>query len=192
MTKSKKVILIIIGIILVLALPIVGVFGYYFYSGLTCGSFNNNPLAAVEGCSALTKIFNQNKNPHDLGMETWIVLWLHLAHLNVGQDDHLEFQENSARYLSDKWPAPLLKLYLGKVSVDEVYAASKLPTENTDNNPACEASFYIGGWYTNKHRKEEARTALETAKIICPADTIEQANLSHYSLFKILITMIGT
>jgi lipoprotein NlpI len=42
------------------------------------------------------------------------------------------------------WPAPIVRLYLGQLTVEAVFAAADDPSAYTRNSRFCEANFYIG------------------------------------------------
>jgi hypothetical protein len=171
MNKKLKIVLVlslVIAGILVILLPTV----YHAYSTVTeCRSFITKPNAAVKACADLVEI--SHRPPEKLDSEdAYEVLWLHLAHARLGQNDQQQFEHNSAPHLSRDWPAPILAFFLGKISLEDVFAEAKTGDQDTQNDNICDANFYAGEWYLLNNMKDKAQAAFQTAHGICKSDQI--------------------
>jgi lipoprotein NlpI len=72
-----------------------------------------------------------------------------------------------------KWPAPVIRLYLGQVMPASVLAAAHDPDAATDKGQVCEANFYIGELVPQQGAKREAARQFRAAAADCPASFIE-------------------
>ena len=96
------------------------------------------------------------------------VLWLHVARRRLGQDDSKELIKQSAKADLSKWPWPVLKFYLGRVTADQMIAAVTSPDAKTENRRICEANFFAGEDALLNQHDTTARLRLQTALDICP------------------------
>ncbi|MGY3453494.1 hypothetical protein [Bradyrhizobium sp. USDA 4353] len=94
-----------------------------------------------------------------------VALWLDLARRRAGQASELAAQ---AKQLDmKKWPAPLVRFFLGKESIEAVFAAA-------DGSPAlrrtrrCEASFFAGELMLQQNHEAEAIKLMDQALAGCP------------------------
>ena len=65
------------------------------------------------------------------------------------------------------WPGPLLKLFLGTMTPDEVRAAAQAPGRDARHR-ACAADFYLAAYFQEKRRDADARRLLQAAADGCP------------------------
>jgi lipoprotein NlpI len=161
-------------------------YGYAIYKNVVaCANYVNDAPAAIDGCTKIIendsrktekdKLFNQG---------AYRVIWLHLARVHANQNDKEEFEKNSAPYLNGKWPAPVLQLYLGKETPDDLMSQAKSDDVTEQNNQDCEANYYSAEWYLQKYaqdsglgdKQNKAIEAFQTAKNTCPADFVEHNN----------------
>jgi membrane associated rhomboid family serine protease/lipoprotein NlpI len=103
------------------------------------------------------------------------VLWLHIAHAKAGQDDRQELQRNNSELVADKWPQPVVDLYLNKSTVDDVIAKAKTGDMGTQRDQLCEAHFYISELYLQQGAKTSAKQFMQEAADNCPIDFMEHA-----------------
>ena len=94
------------------------------------------------------------------------MLWLFVAQNRAGQDAASELTANAASLKTKGWPYPVVDLYLGKQSVDAVFAKAG------NTNERCEAYFYIGEWHLMQGRQDEAISPLRSAVETCPKDFV--------------------
>ena len=91
----------------------------------------------------------------------------------AGQDDHAEFAGNAERLQADKWPAPVVAFYLGRIDVGALRAVAAEGDEKTQRLQACHADFYLGVYALEKGPADEARKLLQAAADGCPASAPE-------------------
>jgi lipoprotein NlpI len=68
------------------------------------------------------------------------------------------------------WPAPIVRLYLGQLTVEAVFAAADDPSAYTRNSRFCEANFYIGELELRGGAKDKAAHFFQLAALDCPKD----------------------
>jgi lipoprotein NlpI len=100
-------------------------------------------------------------------------MWLHMTEKRLNKDDSGDLTKNTAKLNMQKWPAPLLKFYMGELTVGELIAAAPDPDPVTDKGQRCEVNFYLAEDDLMHQRKAAARTKLQTAKEICPKTFVE-------------------
>jgi lipoprotein NlpI len=177
-TKAKIIsfiIFVVVTIIIKVVVP--GVYnGYTVYNDYKdCAAYDTKPANAIKACTDLLRVAHATKNKFAIDQAPYVVLFLHLAHIHAGHDDQQEFERNSLPYLKGNWPAPILALYLGKTTADDVYAKAKPRQVKDDDDQPCEAKFYVGKWYLRNNTKDEAKKAFQSASSTCGADQMEQA-----------------
>jgi lipoprotein NlpI len=72
-----------------------------------------------------------------------------------------------------KWPAPVIRLFLGQTTPAAVLAAADDPDVNTKIGQVCEANFYSGELALQRGVKEEAARLFRLAAADCPRDFVE-------------------
>jgi lipoprotein NlpI len=137
--------------------------GYaYFHSA-------NYDAAASDFASGVQQHPNSTQN----------VLWLYLARARSKDPSsaRTELQNNTAKLDKDKWPYPVVELYLGQKTPDATIAAAK----NADER--CEAQFYVGEWQLSQGNRPAAVAALKAAANDCNKGFVEYsgalAELKH-------------
>jgi lipoprotein NlpI len=72
-----------------------------------------------------------------------------------------------------KWPAPVVRLFLGQTTAAAVLAAADDPDANTKRGQVCEANFYSGELALQQGAKEEATRLFRLAAAGCPHEFAE-------------------
>ena len=72
-----------------------------------------------------------------------------------------------------EWPGPLLKLFLGTMTPEEVRAAAQAPGRNARHR-ACTADFYLAAYFQEKRQDHDARRLLQAAADGCPVWAAER------------------
>jgi lipoprotein NlpI len=108
-----------------------------------------------------------------LPTDPYNILWLHFARKVLGENDEIEFETNASKATSDKWPSPVLELFRGKSSAEEVAAAANAGELPQKIDQTCEAAFYIGKFYLLQGSRDAAKSSFEDAKAHCPKDFSE-------------------
>ena len=104
-------------------------------------------------------------------------LWLYLARAKAGASDADEFARNTAAIDRAKWPGPVVGLYLGQTAPEQVRAAAAEGEANGQRIRNCEAAFYSGEYEFLRRDLSAARSLLQQAVEICPADFVEYAGV---------------
>jgi len=113
-----------------------------------------------------------------------LVLQLHVARARADEEDKAELLRN-AQEISETvyglggpfgmqvdmsfpaWPGPILKLFLGTATPEEVRAAAQAPGRDARHRP-CAADFYLAQYHLQKGAADEARRLLHSAADGCP------------------------
>lgn len=69
-----------------------------------------------------------------------------------------------------KWPAPVIRLYLGQMTPGAVFAAADDPDADVKSRRVCDANFFIGELALQQGTKEEASRLFRSAATDCPKD----------------------
>src|ERR1700731_2560768 len=72
-----------------------------------------------------------------------------------------------------KWPAPVIRLFLGQTTPAAVLAAADDADATTKRGQVCEANFYSGELARQKGNKEEAARLFRLAAANCPHEFVE-------------------
>jgi tetratricopeptide (TPR) repeat protein len=125
---------------------------YFFQSNLTAAiaSFEDAISAAPSSNTAV-----------------YAVLMLHLAMKRQGHDDAAQLAQVSAAADLSKWPGPVLKLYLGQMTAEDVMKAADSDIE-MQKWRVCEANYFIGEDALLHDHRDTALARLEAARDSCP------------------------
>jgi lipoprotein NlpI len=78
-----------------------------------------------------------------------------------------------ARFDMTKWPAPVIRLFLGQTTPAAVLANAVDPDAITRRGQVCEANFYTGELALQQGEKEEAARRFRLAAADCPREFVE-------------------
>src|SRR5262249_41199340 len=67
-----------------------------------------------------------------------------------------------------EWPAPVIRMFLNKMTPTEVLAAADDPDPNTRKGQVCEGNFYSGELALSQGTKDEATRLFRLAASDCP------------------------
>lgn len=95
-------------------------------------------------------------------------LWLYLSRARAGNADAKVELAAQSKLLKSDWPQPVIGLYLGELSRDEVLARALNGDSQTQKKQVCEANFYIGEWYLLEGDKGAADPLFRKARDDCP------------------------
>jgi lipoprotein NlpI len=104
---------------------------------------------------------------------SYAALWLDIASKRSGTTSKLG--DLAYQFDMTKWPAPIIRFYLGRSTSDAVMAAANDFDVDTKKGQICEANFYIGEFLLQQGRKDEARSAFARAAADCPKGFTEYA-----------------
>ena len=96
------------------------------------------------------------------------VIWLYLSRAKAGTDGKDELKTNAAALNLSNWPGPVIQLYLGQSTPEDVLRAAG---SNSDQN--CEYSFYVGEYRALRGERPEALALFRSASDACPKDFVE-------------------
>jgi lipoprotein NlpI len=104
--------------------------------------------------------------------EPYAALWLDI----LGQRSRLPSQMAKATAKVDmaKWPAPVIKLFLGELTTEAAFAAADHADAKTKREQVCEVNFYAGEIALLGGAKSEAMRLFKLAAQECPSTWIER------------------
>jgi lipoprotein NlpI len=105
----------------------------------------------------------------DLDDDPYAMLFHYLARARTSVTAISELEMFARKLKSQRWPAAVIGLYLGKLTVDSALAAA------TNSDERAEAQFYLGEWHLLRNNHTEAMNALQAAARSCPTWLIEHA-----------------
>ena len=85
-----------------------------------------------------------------------------------------QLAQSTVQFDMNKWPAPVIRLYLGETTPQAVLAAAADPDPATRKGQLCEANFYIAELALRQDAKEEAVHHFRLAADNCPGDFVEE------------------
>jgi len=77
------------------------------------------------------------------------------------------------KFDKDKWPAPIVALYLGESTQDAVFAAAAQGETQAIPGQSCEANFYVGEWLLQHQDRTGAAPLIRKAAAQCPTGFVE-------------------
>jgi tetratricopeptide (TPR) repeat protein len=107
------------------------------------------------------------KRAAELVENPYTLLWRYLARTRAGEDAVAELSESAARLKSADWPRPVIELFTGGRTLEEMRSAAAKPEER------CEAAFYAGEWQLLHEQPDAGKTALQDALANCPKTFVE-------------------
>jgi lipoprotein NlpI len=101
----------------------------------------------------------------------YAALWLDI----VGRRGNLPSRLADATKKIDmnKWPAPIIQLYLGKLTAEAVLIAADDPNASTKSGRVCEANFFTGELMLQRGKKDEAAQLFRLAAADCPKHFVQ-------------------
>jgi lipoprotein NlpI len=98
-------------------------------------------------------------------------LWLHIVDRRGNLPSSLA--QAAPRFDMTKWPAPIIRLFLGQTTSPAVLAAAADTDTDTQRGQLCEANFYIGQLHLEQHATKEAARLFRLAAMDCPRGFVE-------------------
>src|SRR4029077_19860425 len=93
-------------------------------------------------------------------------IWLEIANMRSKLPSQLK--QVTEQIDMSKWPAPVIRLYLGELSPAEGIAAAVDPDATKNRGQAGEANFYTGELALQNGKKDEATRLFRLAAADCP------------------------
>ena len=139
------------------------------------GYFNRGRANFFAG--ALTKALADLNHASELGPKSaYVALWLDIANRRSNLPSRLP--EATKQIDMTKWPAPVIRLYLGQLTLEAVLAAADDPDPTTKKGRVCEANFYGGELTLRRGAKDEATRLFGLATTGGPKSFIEYDDAS--------------
>jgi lipoprotein NlpI len=101
-------------------------------------------------------------------------LWLYFAEAGAGRDPKPNLTARFRAANLSEWPGPIVALYMGSATIDEVRAAAKQGEPDYLEDQACHAAFYIGALELISGQTEDGRRDLTEAATTCPKSFFER------------------
>jgi tetratricopeptide (TPR) repeat protein len=101
----------------------------------------------------------------------YAALWLHIVNKRSNLPSRLP--QATARLDMTKWPAPVVRLYLGEMTPEAVLAAADDADAQTGREQVCEANFYSGELVLMQGANEKAARLFRLAAADCPKNFTE-------------------
>jgi lipoprotein NlpI len=102
----------------------------------------------------------------------FLVLWAHMAAQRIGRPDSARFAAWVVPTDSVTWPAAVARLYLGRISPEQLVAAAGVEDGKTLRKDRCHA-FYIGEYLLWHGDTTGAARHLDSARADCPKRSSE-------------------
>ena len=100
-------------------------------------------------------------------------LWLHIARLRLAQDDASDFAAHAAAADTSRWPAPVLRYFLGTLSAEQLRAAAKDSTAGTSTDRACRTAFFLGEDALLRKDRGAAAALFDESRTVCRKEATE-------------------
>ena len=84
-----------------------------------------------------------------------------------------QFAQAISKIDMTKWPAPVIRLFLGETTPAAVLAAADDADAKTRSGQLCEANFYIGELSLQQGAKDEAERLFRLSATDCPREFVE-------------------
>jgi lipoprotein NlpI len=101
----------------------------------------------------------------------YYALWIDIIDKRGNAPSTLE--QGITRVDMTKWPAPVIRMFLGETTPAAVLAAADDPDPKTKVGQVCEADFYSGELALQQGAKEEAARLFNLAANSCPREFVE-------------------
>jgi lipoprotein NlpI len=101
----------------------------------------------------------------------YYALWIDIVEMRSNAPSHLP--QTISHVNMTKWPAPVIRLFLGETTPAAVLAAANNPDAKTKRGQLCEANFYLGELALQQGSREEATRLFRLAAADCPHDFVE-------------------
>ncbi len=136
--------------------------GAYFSRGLA-NLYNGSASKALADLNQASEL-----NPKD----AYAALWLDIVNKRSNRASRLP--QAISQLDMTKWPAPVIRLFLGQMTPEAVLAAADDPEPNNKKGQVCEANFYSGELALQQSAKDDAARLFRLAALDCPKNFYER------------------
>lgn len=105
-----------------------------------------------------------------VGIDPYVVIWLHLARARGKEDDSKELAANAAKIDPDAWPGPVIAYFLKKTAPEQLKAAADNGDDKTRAAQDCELAYFLGEDALIRQNQTEGVRLLQQAAGTCPQD----------------------
>jgi len=99
------------------------------------------------------------------------VLWFALAKTGLGDRSFDELAQSARGVDLDRWPGPIIALYLEKLPLRRLLAIASTGTPQALAQQRCDVDFYVGEWELRAN-PATAKSLFRNAVSACPADLV--------------------
>jgi lipoprotein NlpI len=103
--------------------------------------------------------------------DVYAVLWIDIVNKRSKQPGRLAL--DAKRLDMTKWPAPVVRLYLGELTPEALLATADNADAEIKKGQVCEAHFYSGQLALQQNKKDEAKRLFALAAADCPKSFME-------------------
>ncbi|APG10806.1 hypothetical protein BKD09_20965 [Bradyrhizobium japonicum] len=103
--------------------------------------------------------------------DVYAALWREIVSMRSGAPSRLAAA--TMKLDMTAWPAPIVRLFLGEVTAEEVLRAANDPLPAKRSGQICEANFYSAEFALQRGAKEQARRLFGLALADCPPTFVE-------------------
>ena len=134
------------------------------------GCYKNRGVANLYAGSLSRALADLNQASELKPKDAYTALWLDVVNKRSNLPSHLP--QVIAQLDMTRWPAPVIRLFLGQMTPDAVLAAADDPNAMTKQRRVCEASFFSGELTLMQGAKENAARLFRLAAGDCPKTLI--------------------
>ena len=134
------------------------------------GCYKNRGVANLYAGSLSRALADLNQASELKPKDAYTALWLDVVNKRSNLPSHLP--QVIAQLDMTRWPAPVIRLFLGQMTPDVVLAAADDPNAMTKQRRVCEASFFSGELTLMQGTKENAARLFRLAAADCPKTLI--------------------
>src|SRR6516162_1111660 len=134
------------------------------------GCYKNRGVANLYAGSLSKALADLNQASELKPKDAYTALWLDVVNKRSNLPSHLP--QVIAQLDMTRWPAPVIRLFLGQMTPDAVLAAADDPNAMIKQRRVCEASFFSGELRLMQGTKENAAHLFRLAATDCPKTLI--------------------
>ena len=134
------------------------------------GCYKNRGVANLYAGSLSKALADLNQASELKPKDAYTALWLDVVNKRSNLPSHLP--QVIAQLDMTRWPAPVIRLFLGQMTPDAVLAAADDPNGMIKQRRVCEASFFSGELRLMQGTKENAAHLFRLAATDCPKTLI--------------------
>jgi lipoprotein NlpI len=105
--------------------------------------------------------------------QPYVALWLHVTRLRMKMADGDEFARNTGKLSQKTWPRAIVDFFQGRITADQLLAATADSDGDKNKAKTCEADFYLAQSLAGPRKNDEAKRMLLSAQKTCPVDFVE-------------------